>query len=170
VLSDDSRWALTQRIAQSEGFRRAPRLRAFLLYVAEHQLTRPEVELNEYQIATSVFDRPASFNPVEESIVRSSARQLRAKLHEYFEGGRLPAGTNAMLRAVPEASRTGQNRAANVHITVVRVPREPKTSPLQLPVELVEHDVTEQGRPHGLNAKENSMGKPLVRPLRLEDI
>jgi hypothetical protein len=30
--------------------------------------------------------------------------------------------------------------ATNVHITVVRIPREPKTSPLQLPVELVEHD------------------------------
>ena len=86
MLSDDSRWALTQRIAQSEGFRRAPRLRAFLLYVAENHITRPEAELNEYQIATSVFDRPASFNPVEESIVRSSARQLRAKLQEFFEG------------------------------------------------------------------------------------
>lgn len=85
-LSTDSRWALTQRVAHSEGFRRAPRLRAFLLYVVEHQLTRPEEELNEYQIATSVFDRPASFNPTEESIVRSSARQLRVKLQEYFDG------------------------------------------------------------------------------------
>src|SRR3954469_19800132 len=36
--------------------------------------------------------------------------------------------------------------AANVHVTVVRVPREPETSPLQLPVELVEHNITEQGR------------------------
>lgn len=86
MLANDSRWALTQRIAQSEGFRRAPRLRSFLLYVAEHQLTRPDEDLSEYQIATSVFERPASFNPAEESIVRASARQLRAKLHEYFEG------------------------------------------------------------------------------------
>src|SRR5262249_55554744 len=35
--------------------------------------------------------------------------------------------------------------AANVHVTVVRISREPKTSPLQLPVELVEYDITEQG-------------------------
>src|SRR5436190_14255386 len=36
--------------------------------------------------------------------------------------------------------------ASDVHITVVRVPHKPETSPLQLPVELVEHDVTEQWR------------------------
>lgn len=86
MLTTDARWALTQRIAQSEGFRRAPRLRAFLLYVVEHRLTRPEEDFNEYHIATSVFDRPASFKPNEESIVRSSARQLRTKLQEYFDG------------------------------------------------------------------------------------
>lgn len=122
MLANDSRWMLTQRIAQSEGFRRAPRLRAFLLYVAEHQLTRPDEELNEYQIATSVFERPASFNPAEESIVRASARQLRAKLHEYFEGeGRgedqivvIPKGRYVpefMARPeVQEPPRTGERR------------------------------------------------------------
>src|SRR5271157_2190632 len=36
--------------------------------------------------------------------------------------------------------------ATDVHVTVIRIPREPETSPLQLPVELVEYDVTEQGR------------------------
>ena len=36
--------------------------------------------------------------------------------------------------------------AANVDIAVVRIPREPETAPLQLPVELVEHDVRQQGR------------------------
>jgi hypothetical protein len=122
VLSDDPRWALTQRIAQSDSFRRAPRLRAFLLYVVEHQLTRPEEELNEYHVATSVFDRPASFNPAEESIVRSSARQLRAKLQEYFEGnGRgedltliIPKGTYVpefvVRREVKESPRSGERR------------------------------------------------------------
>src|SRR6185312_9996865 len=36
--------------------------------------------------------------------------------------------------------------ATDIDVTVIRVPREPETSPLQLPVELVEHDVTQQGR------------------------
>ncbi len=122
ALSADSRWALTQRIAQSEGFRRAPRLREFLLYAVEHQLTRPQEDLNEYHIATTVFERPASFNPNEESIVRSSARQLRAKLQEYFEGeGRaedqilvIPKGTYVpeftTRQEVIETPRSGEMR------------------------------------------------------------
>jgi hypothetical protein len=113
-LSNDPRWTLTQRVAHSEGFRRAPRLRAFLLYVVERKLASPGTELNEYQIATTVFDRPPSFNPAEESIVRSSARQLRAKLQEFFEGeGRgehqvlvIPKGTY-----VPEFVERGEAQA-----------------------------------------------------------
>src|SRR5208282_6225985 len=36
--------------------------------------------------------------------------------------------------------------ATNVDVAIVRVPYESETSPLQLPVEFVEHDITEQGR------------------------
>src|ERR1035438_10405940 len=36
--------------------------------------------------------------------------------------------------------------AANVDITIVRIPRKPEPAPFQLPVELVEHDVRQQGR------------------------
>lgn len=85
-LAEDPRWTLTQRVAASEAFRRSPRLRSFLLYVVEQSLEKPREELNEYQVGTHVFGRPESFNPAEESIVRSSARQLRVKLQEYFEG------------------------------------------------------------------------------------
>src|SRR3989441_12069986 len=46
--------------------------------------------------------------------------------------------------------------ATNVHITVVRIPREPETSPLQLPVELVEHDITEQRR------QRTALRRPLI--------
>lgn len=84
--AEDPRWMVTQRVAQSEAFRRSPRLRSFLLYVVSQSLEKPGEELNEYQIGTHVFGRPESFNPAEESIVRSSARQLRVKLQEYFEG------------------------------------------------------------------------------------
>jgi hypothetical protein len=85
-LRGDPRWELTQRVAQSETFKRSPRLRAFLLFVVSQTLEDAGEELNEYQIGTHVFERPASFNPAEESIVRSSARQLRSKLQEYFDG------------------------------------------------------------------------------------
>ena len=35
--------------------------------------------------------------------------------------------------------------ATNVDIAIVRVPRKPKSSPLQLPIELVKHDIAQQG-------------------------
>ena len=40
--------------------------------------------MSEYEIAFQVFRRPQSFNPADDSIVRSSARQLRQKLGEYY--------------------------------------------------------------------------------------
>jgi len=83
--AEDERWKLVQRVAASDQFRRAPRLRDFLLYVSERILSSPGVEIGEYEISQEVFKRPQSFSPAEDSIVRSSARQLRAKLHEYFE-------------------------------------------------------------------------------------
>jgi hypothetical protein len=36
--------------------------------------------------------------------------------------------------------------AANVDVAIVRIPYKPKLASLQLAIELVEHDVTEQGR------------------------
>ncbi len=72
VDARDERWELVQRIAQS-------------LYVCERALTAPGLEVGEYEIGQEVFKRPATFSPAEDSIVRSSARQLRAKLQEYFQ-------------------------------------------------------------------------------------
>jgi hypothetical protein len=82
----DERWSLVQRVIQDESFRRAPRLRALLLYVTEKAIDGRAVELNEHEIARAVFRRAETFNSADDSIVRSSARQLRTKLHEYFEG------------------------------------------------------------------------------------
>lgn len=85
-LAADGRWLLTRRVAQSEAFHRAPRLRAFLLFVVEYTLRNRAPELNEYEIGTRVFDRPVDFDPADDSLVRSSARALRSKLQEYFAG------------------------------------------------------------------------------------
>jgi len=45
--------------------------------------------------------------------------------------------------------------AANVNVAIVRIPRKPKFASLQLSIELVEYDVTEQGRQYSSNAKDN---------------
>lgn len=85
-LSSDSRWLLAQRVAQSEPFRHSPRLRGFLLFIVERTIRNGAAELGEYEIGTQAFDRTADFDPASDSIVRSSARLLRAKLKEYFDG------------------------------------------------------------------------------------
>ena len=87
------RRALIQRVAGSQLFTSAPKLRAFFLYVAECSLRGQPEEATEQQIGVRVFSRPAGYNSNEDSIVRSQARLLRLKLTTYFsteEGSREP--------------------------------------------------------------------------------
>lgn len=87
---DFRRWgergALVQRILESEPFRRSAKMREFLAYVAEHTLDSDVDSVTEQQIGVAVFNRPADYNPGDDSIVRVQARQLRSKLAEYFAG------------------------------------------------------------------------------------
>ncbi len=76
--------ALIQRVGESEAFRRSPRLRMMLQHIAECTLSGRAEELTEIRIADRVFGRE-DYHPAEDNVVRVSARQLRTKLHEYFE-------------------------------------------------------------------------------------
>jgi hypothetical protein len=80
----DERWELVLRVASSSQFRRAPRLREFLLYVCDKGLANEPDQLNEQHIGQAVFDRGRDYSPAEDNVVRAHARQLRMKLAEYF--------------------------------------------------------------------------------------
>src|SRR5258708_13756690 len=82
----DPRWELVQRVAASTGFRKAARVRDFLLYVCERALEQHTDEITEQQVGTHVFGRPADYNPGDDNVVRSQARVLRTKLEQYFAG------------------------------------------------------------------------------------
>lgn len=70
-----------ERVARSELFQKSPRLREFLLYVAECTLTNRAVDLREQVIEERVFGRtPGS----QDTIVRVEARNLRKRLELYF--------------------------------------------------------------------------------------
>ena len=84
-MANDPRWLAVERIANSEGFRRSPRLREFLLYVAAQQLSGHLEEITEQNIGHRVYKRRETYNPTDDNIVRVSARQLRVKLWEYYE-------------------------------------------------------------------------------------
>jgi hypothetical protein len=85
VLSDE-RWQLVQRIAASPPFQKSGRLRDLLQYVTEQTIRGYAQELTEQHIGEAVFHKPVGYSPLEDSSVRVNARQLRLKLHEYFDG------------------------------------------------------------------------------------
>lgn len=75
---------LVDRVSNSPTFQRSPRLREFLLYVAECTLTERLEGVREQQIAANVFNRKPDYNPGQDNIVRVEARSLRKRLEAYF--------------------------------------------------------------------------------------
>jgi hypothetical protein len=84
LATTDPRWQLTLRVLRSTLFEKAPRLRSFLQFICEMELTGRRSEINEHAIGVQVFGRADAYNPGEDSIVRSQARFLRQRLEEYF--------------------------------------------------------------------------------------
>jgi hypothetical protein len=72
------------RILASRQFARTTRLRRFLQFVVEQTLAGRTAELKEYSIAIAVFDKPDTFDPRLDAIVRVQARELRTKLDAYY--------------------------------------------------------------------------------------
>ncbi len=82
----DPRWALVQRVADSQYFCKGPKLRAFLLYVCENTLAGSVDNIREQLIGSKVFGRPAEYNLGGDNIVRVEAREVRKRLALYFAG------------------------------------------------------------------------------------
>jgi hypothetical protein len=75
---------LVDRVANSAVFQRSPRLREFLLYVADCTINERLEGVREQQIAENVFNRKPDYNPGQDNIVRVEARSLRKRLDAYF--------------------------------------------------------------------------------------
>src|ERR1022692_1784530 len=112
-LSGDKRWQLVQRIVSSPPFQKSTRLRDLLQFISEQTIHGKAHELTEQHIGNALFHKPSDYSPVEDSSVRVHVRQLRLKLHEYFnEDGRdeplildIPKGSYApVFRSVVKTS------------------------------------------------------------------
>ncbi len=73
------------RLLQSALFLQSGRLGRFLRFAIENALAGNTDHLKEYVIGTEVYDRKPPYHPSQDSIVRTEARRLRAKLKEYYE-------------------------------------------------------------------------------------
>ena len=86
VSSGDERLQLVERIAGSEAFLKSSRLPPLLRYLATCTLANNRAALSEQAIGRAVFNKSADFNPTDDSSVRVYMRQLRLRLHEYYQG------------------------------------------------------------------------------------
>ena len=82
--------AQLQRMLDSAAFANAPILSRFLQFLVQHCLDGNRPALKEYTLGVEVFERGDDFDPRVDTIVRTHARRLRAKLDEYDRG----AGSN----------------------------------------------------------------------------
>ena len=73
------------RIFASPGFVHSDRMVRFLRFTVDQTLKGHASELKETVLGMEVFDRPSSFDPRTDTIVRVEARRLRSKLKEYYE-------------------------------------------------------------------------------------
>jgi len=85
-LKSDARWQLIERITASPSFQKSARIRDLLRYMAERSLHGHVSDLTEHRIGSAVFGKPVDYSVVDDSSVRVHVRQLRLKLHEYFDG------------------------------------------------------------------------------------
>ena len=93
------------RILNSGPFHQSQRRQRFLEYLVNETLAGRGERLKAYNVALEVFERPETFDPITDPLVRIEAARLREKLREYYgtEGQSdaihidLPKGTYAPL-------------------------------------------------------------------------
>jgi TolB-like protein len=89
-----------------------------LAYLVEHTLAGDADKINEYALGLDVFQKPTSFDPRIESLVRTEFSRLRQRLKEYYaaEGSRDPIfiefpprsyAANFEFRDLAEVAKTG---------------------------------------------------------------
>jgi hypothetical protein len=84
AISEDERWALLERVADSTQLRRAFRLRELLFYVGRRSLKEGFDQIHEQEIGKEVFGRRESYDTGADNIVRASVSDLRKRLEAYF--------------------------------------------------------------------------------------
>jgi adenylate cyclase len=77
--------AQLDRILKSGPFLKSRRRQRFLEYIVDETLAGRGERLKAYNVAQEVFDRPATFDPLIDPLVRIEAARLRDKLREYYE-------------------------------------------------------------------------------------
>jgi adenylate cyclase len=93
------------RILNSGPFHQSQRRQRFLEYLVNETLAGRGERLKGYNVALEVFDRPETFDPTVDPLVRIEAARLRDRLREYYEAD----GKNDPIRIeLPKGTYTPQ--------------------------------------------------------------
>lgn len=84
AFSNDVVLEALQRIKTSTGFDAPDRSRRLLEYIVKEVLDGRGNRIKAYSIATEVLERPSSFDPQKDPIVRIEAARLRRALEHYY--------------------------------------------------------------------------------------
>lgn len=89
-LSKEAICQQLERILLDPLFINSQILRKFLSFIVDQALQGNAHQLKEYTIAVNVLDKPSTFKPQENSIVRIHAGRLRRALNHYYSTKEIP--------------------------------------------------------------------------------
>ncbi|MEO8027874.1 MAG: DUF1349 domain-containing protein [Bryobacteraceae bacterium] len=122
-----------KRILESREFASSERLSEFLNYVSEAAFGG-RTELSQYDIATDLFHKDASFDPFEDAYVRKLATQTRQRIERYYSDAGLHDPIVVSLPRRGYLPRFEPNQPPQHDGT-----HEERLAPADLPIEPVEH-------------------------------
>src|SRR5580700_5177208 len=88
----DAVLAALDKVVASPAFSKAERPSRFLRHLVETALRGDGHLLKETVLGMDVFDRPSSWDPRLDPVVRQEASRLRKRLAKYYENGGAGAG------------------------------------------------------------------------------
>jgi serine/threonine-protein kinase len=116
-----------EKIQESNALGRSGRLCRLLRFIVEQAISQPEENIKEYVIGMTVCDRPATYDPRTDPIVRVEARRLRTKLKEYYSG---EGSDDSVVIELPKGRYRPSIRArysGPARVELPSPPRVPKT-------------------------------------------
>jgi hypothetical protein len=84
ALGAESIRAQLARIAQNKNLKLSEGQGRLLSYLAEKSISGEADDLKEYVVGVDAFGKPPSYDPRQESVVRTQVARLRQKLAEYY--------------------------------------------------------------------------------------
>jgi tetratricopeptide (TPR) repeat protein len=122
ALQGDLIRAQLERILTSSQLEASPSLCRLLRFVVEETLCGRGGSLKEYSLGTQVFDRGEAFDPRMDPIVRVQARNLRARLAQYYTG---PGVSDPILIDLPKRTYVPVFQARTAEAPAVETAEEP---------------------------------------------